>query len=370
MTSGSTSSQRWFRQADVWLAVPAIIAIGTGLVALKSVALNGSPTFFARQVIWAVAGLAAMAAATLLDVERVSRYSRLLYLTNLALLGAVLVVGHASKGSVRWFGTETFRFQPSELAKLLIALTLADLFARNMDHLRKPGFLLKTLLHIGIPLALILKQPDLGTSLTLAAIWLGMAFVAGVPLRYLSAFALGGLLLFALAWRADVIHDYQKERLLAVLRPNEVSEEARYQVRQAQIAIGSGKVSGKGFAQGTQAHRRFVPERQTDFIFTVLAEEGGFVVGIAVIGLYTLLLLRGWQLVATTRDVRSRLVAAGLVAMMGFHVYVNLGMTLGIMPVTGVPLPFISYGGTAMLVFAATIGVLVGISARREPLVF
>lgn len=370
MTVSEIVPRRWLKQADLLLPVLMFAIIGVGLTALASIAANGAPAYLKRQLIWLAVGLGAFVLGAWVDCERVSRASRLLYLVNVGLLIAVLVFGHEGKGSVRWFGTETFRFQPSELAKLLTIITLAAYFTKRIENLGRFSVFALSVAHVGLPVLLIMKQPDLGTSLSLVAIWLGMAAVAGMPWQRLVTFLMAGLALFAVAWQYEIIHDYQKQRILAVLHPDRDPAGAGYQLRQSRIAIGSGQVTGRGFGRGSQAHRRFIPERQTDFIFTVPAEEGGFVVSVLIVGAYTLLLLRGWTIAATTADTHSRLVAAGIISMLAFHVYVNLGMTLGLLPVTGVPLPFMSYGGTSLVISMASVGLLVGISGRREALVF
>jgi rod shape determining protein RodA len=370
MTAENLFPRRWLKQADIWPAVLMVAAICVGLLVLRSIGMNGSSVFVKRQLLWVLVGFVAFGFGVLVDCERIGRFARALYWANVALLIAVLLIGHATKGSVRWFSAGSVRFQPSELAKLITTLTLASLFAAHRDHIHRGSVFLLSVVHIAVPIVLILRQPDLGTALSIVAIWIGMAFIAGMPGRFIVLFVLGGLALFGLGWKLHIIQDYQIERLMAVVRPESDPAGASYQVRQSKIAIGSGRVFGKGLGHGTQAHRRFIPERQTDFIFTVAAEEGGFIVGIVIIAIYAALLVRGWMVVATTNDLTSRLVAAGILSMLGFHVLVNLGMTMGIMPVTGVPLPFMSYGGSSLAVSMASIGFLVGISARREPLVF
>lgn len=370
MTAQQLVPRRWLKQADLWIVLLMFVAIGIGWTALGSIAVNGMPSFLKRQVLLSAIGLVGFVLAALVDCERVGRLSKYLYGLNLGLLIAVLLFGHETKGSVRWFGTETLRFQPSEFAKLFTVVTLATFLAARRDRLQSPRVFLHSLLHIAVPVLLILRQPDLGTGLAIVAIWFGMVFIAGMRWQHLALFAIVGLLLFGVMWRLGLIHDYQVQRIVAVARPDSDPQGSGYQVRQARIAIGSGRVLGKGFGRGTQAHRKFIPERQTDFIFTIVAEEGGFAASVAVVAIYALLLFRGWFVVASTDDMMSRLVGTGVLSMLGFHAFVNLGMTMGILPVTGVPLPFVSYGGSSMIVSMTSIGLLVGISGRREPLVF
>lgn len=362
--------RRWTKRADLLLLLLMAAAICLGLVALRSIGLGGAPQFFKKQLVWLALGSLGLLCGALIDCERVGRFARLMYWLNLLLLAAVLLFGHESKGAVRWFGTETYRIQPSELAKLLVILSLAALFAQNAERVRHPGLFVRSVIHMLAPLLLVLKQPDLGTGLVLVAVWMGISFIVGMPFRYHVIFLVGAALAFGLAVKVGVVHDYQMQRLVAFVNPDADPQGAGYQVKQARIAIGSGRVQGKGFGQGTQSHGRFIPERQTDFIFTVLAEEGGFVLGVIAVAVYAGLLLRGWTIAMQTQDVTSRLVAAGVLSMLGFHVLVNLGMTMGLMPVTGVPLPFMSYGGSSLIVSMTGIGLLIGISMRRDALVF
>jgi len=367
---GAIVDRRWLKRADLSVLLFTGLALGLGLLALRSIGLGGEPQYLRKQLAWIVVGCACLVGGALVDCERIGKHARSLYVTNIVLLTAVLVAGRETKGAVRWFGTDTVRFQPSELAKLLVILTLSTLFARGAEQVRQPGTFLRAALHIVVPVALVLKQPDLGTALVIVAIWLGVSFIAGMPLRYHAVFLALGLALFGAAWKLDLIHDYQVRRLIVCFNPSVDPQGAGYQVKQARIAVGSGQVLGKGLAHGTQSHGSFIPERQTDFVFTVLAEEGGFVLSVVVVGVYVGLLLRGWSIVARAGGSTSRLVGAGILAMLGFHMMVNLGMTLGLMPVTGVPLPFVSYGGSSMIVSMTSIGLLLGISARSDPLVF
>jgi rod shape determining protein RodA len=217
---------------------------------------------------------------------------------------------------------------------------------------------------------LILAQPDLGTSLVLIAIWFGMTFIAGAHVKHLAAVLAVGLLLSAGMWHFNVLKTYQKNRLVAFIDPDADPRDTGYQVRQSRIAVGSGQVWGKGFGKGTQARGRFIPENHTDFIYTVIGEEGGFIVSAVLVLLYGGILYRGVVTIAQAEDMLGKLLATGIVSMYAFHIIVNMGMTIGIMPVTGVPLPLISYGGSNLLLNMTAIGLLLGVGMRKHSITF
>ncbi len=368
--NAATTDFRLVRRADWVILILVSVLLGIGLVGLRSIALSGAPSYFNRQILWALIGLCALLVGLIIDCERLGRYVGVIYGVNLCLLLIVAIAGNEAKGAVRWIGVGSFRFQPSEFSKLFIIVSLASLFNRRAGTTQHAAVFLRSLGHIALPVLLVLKQPDLGTAVSIIAVWVGISFIAGLPLRYHIIFAVAALGLFLIAWRIGFIHDYQIARLTACVNPDADPRGAGYQIRQARIAVGSGQLLGKGFGRGTQAHGRFIPERQTDFLFTVLAEEGGFVLCFGVIALYVWLLLRGWAIVGASREPMSRYVATGIVSMFSFHMAVNIGMTIGLLPVTGVPLPFMSYGGSSMIVSLAAVGLLVGISMRHERLVF
>ncbi|NLH99868.1 MAG: rod shape-determining protein RodA [Chthonomonadales bacterium] len=362
--------RRLTKRFDVPLALLTLSITALGLAALHTIEVDGALPYFRKQLAFALVGLIVMVSMALLGHERFQRHLRAVYVLNLVLLAAVLITGHEAKGSVRWFAISQFRLQPSELAKLFIILTLSTLFYRYRERIDRPVTVVRSLAHIAVPLILILKQPDLGTTLAIGGIWFGMAFIAGVPLRYLAVVVLCAVALFGLMVKLSFVRDYQLQRLLVFVNPSNDPRGAGYQVNQARIAIGSGRVFGKGLGRGTQSQGEFIPERQTDFIFTVIAEEGGFLLSTITVVLYAALVLRGWHLVAHAGDELGRNVGAGVLSMITFHGLVNMAMNVGLGPVTGVPLPLVSYGGSSLIVTMAGIGLLLGIGMRRDPLVF
>ncbi len=326
--------------------------------------------FAKKQAVWLGVGLCLMVGLMRVDYHLWGMASRWIYLVNFLMLVIVLLVGREVKGAQRWIFLGPIQLQPSEFAKVAIILTLAAYLHKNYERIHHPKTVLWGGLHVLVPWLLIFKQPDLGTSLTFITIWFGMMFVAGARLWHLGAVMLCGVLLFAVAWKTDVIKPYQKERLTAFLSKEVATDKEGYHITQAQIAIGSGGLSGQGLFRGSQNRLNFIPEDHTDFIFPVVAEEWGLVGSVALLCLYCLMLWRSLTLMLTAESLYGALVAGGIFAMFAFHVFVNVGMTLKLMPITGVPLPFFSYGGSHMLAFLMAIGILESVAMRRQGMTF
>ncbi|MDI3280434.1 MAG: rod shape-determining protein RodA [Bacillota bacterium] len=322
-----------------------------------------------RQALAAGIGLLALAAVVNVDYGLFERLARPLYLCNLALLVLVLVVGKTVSHSQSWLHLGALgSFQPSELAKILVILTLAKQLQEGEDRPNFTQFLL-ALVHVGIPMILILLQPDLGTAMVFVGILFGMLFVYGIPNRYLLGAILLAVVLSPFLY-FFVLADYQRARLMVLINPYSDPVKSGYNVIQSMIAIGSGRLFGKGLFSGTQTQLNFVPEHHTDFIFSVVGEEFGFLGGLFLLGAYFFILWRGLQIIELARDEYGQLVAAGVVSMLLFHVLINVGMTLGIMPVTGIPLPLISYGGSSLIANLVGIGLLLNIYLRRQKIIF
>ncbi len=348
----------------------------SGLAAIHAAVWNrpGGTGILLRQGLYYLLGIVLMAYVASRDYRNVPRLAGFLYWGNLALLLIVLVVAPDTRGAARWIrlpipGVD-FKLQPSEFAKVVIILTLANYVVLLGPRIREPLSLLKTLLHVAVPMALIMKQPDLGTSLVFFAIWTGVVFLAGAKWQHLVAlFAAGGILFF-IAWEANILHDYQKTRVRTFLNPTSDPRGKGYHVLQSLTAIGGGKVLGQGFRQGMQTNNHFIPENHTDFVFTVVAEEGGFVGACVLLGIYGVIIFRGIVTIAECEDALGRLIAGGVVTLFVFHLTVNIGMTSGIMPVVGVPLPLLSFGGSAALANLMAVGLLLGIHMRRHKISF
>jgi rod shape determining protein RodA len=359
------------RADPVLVAVPLILSLA-GIVFIGSATGSPASGFVVRQVEAAIIGLGLAVFVARHDYRALTRHSKAVYIANLICLAAVLVLGNESKGAQRWILLGPMTLQPSELAKLALIVTLAALLTKDVAEIDTPGVLWRSLLHMGPPMLLIFKQPDLGTSLVLVAIWFAMTATAGAQLKHLLAVLLIGLCAFGVLWHTDVIKPYQKNRLAILWNPalDSEGETIGYHIRQSRIAIGSGRETGKGLFAGTQKKLRFVPERHTDFIFTVVGEELGFAGSAAVLLLYWILITRGLAVCRTCEDLQGQLMCAGIVAMFTFHTVVNIGMTLGVMPVTGVPLPFLSYGGSSMMTNCVAVGLLLSVHLRRHKIMF
>ncbi len=324
----------------------------------------GQPLYFAgRQGLYAVAGIALMVAVCRLDYSRLRDLRVSLYTAMIGSIVAVLLIGSAVRGSNRWIELPYFRFQPAELAKVLLVIALA---AFAYDRARRPWSPRHTVALLGLGLApavLVFLQPDLGTGIVLATATLAVLFVAGVPWQHFAAIGAVGAVLAAAAFAAgpavgvNVLQGYQEDRLTAFLHPSDDPSDSSYQVNQAVIAVGSGEKSGRG-DEATQSGLLFLPERHTDFVFAVIGERYGFLGAASVIALYALLLWRGMRVLMLSRSFYGTLIAAGIIAILGFQIVVNVGMNLGLMPVTGIPLPLMSYGGSSVLGTFLALGLL------------
>jgi rod shape determining protein RodA len=360
----------WYAAFNYPLAGAAIALSVFGLIAIKSATLHSADarSDFTHQIAYLVVGVIAMFALAFTDYHVWYRFSKPIYVLTLVMLAAVAFVGHSALGAQRWIGVGPFVFQPSEPAKLLVTLSVAAILANPKRSYKKWWAMLVPIGAVAVPALLVLKQPDLGTALVLIAILTTMLFFALPKLAQFGAYAaatIGAAVLSPL-----FLHGYQRERLLVFLDPNHDPQGAGWSLIQSKIAVGSGELFGKGLFNGTQTQLGFVPEHATDFIFTVVGEEFGFIGAMLLLGLYALLLAMGMLAVGAARDRYGLLVAAGIVAMFAFHILVNIGMTIGIMPVTGIPLPFISYGGSSLVTCLASVGVLLNIHLQRTRMTF
>jgi rod shape determining protein RodA len=363
--------RRLLKRLDTRLLAVVGVLCGAGLLAVNSATPGGMHSVFYKQIVWLVLSVVPLVLMAAIDPHTWAKRWIWVYALNVVLLGIVDLGGHSAKGAQRWIPLPGgFQFQPSEFAKLFMILTLAHLFTRMGDEVKTGWGITKTLIHIAIPAALIFKQPDLGTAAVIFIIWFGMAFVAGAKWQHLAMIVVIGLISFGGAWHFGIIKDYQKNRLVSFINPDLDPKATGYHIRQARIAVGSGQALGKGYSLGTQKKGHFIPEQHTDFIFAVIAEEGGLAAAALLLAAFGFLLWRIWLIIAGAVDPYYQLLAAGIFMMFIFHVTVNIGMTIGLAPVVGVPLPFISYGGSIMLVAMALIGLLLGIRGREEQLVF
>lgn len=302
------------------------------------------------------------------DYKMLQGYGKKLYIFNIIMLLAVMFLGQSALGAQRWIVIGPISLQPSEFSKLIMIVCLAAMLDDRVGKLNSLQDLLPVAVYVGVPFLLVLKQPDLGTSLVFMAIFLGMIFAAGINLKLLGGFFAAGLAASPILWH--FLKDYQKMRLTVFMNPNVDPLGSGYHIIQSKIAIGSGMLFGKGLFHGTQSQLNFLPENHTDFIFAVVGEELGFIGVCFLLLLYLIILWRGIQIAREAADTFGRLLAVGITSMIAFHVLVNVGMTMGIMPVTGIPLPLMSYGVSSLTTNIMAIAILLNIQQRKQKLLF
>ena len=341
------------------------LVAGIGFVMLYSAAGGSFDPWADRQMIRFVVGVVLMIAVAIVDIRVWLRNAYFIYLGALVLLIGVEIAGDIGMGAQRWIDLGIFQLQPSELMKVALVLALARYFhGLEAESVRRILPLVPPLLLIALPALLVLKQPDLGTAGMLIMGGGALFFAAGVRLWKFGVLIAGGLGAVPVAW--NLLHDYQKNRVLTFIDPERDPLGAGYHILQSKIAFGSGGVFGKGFLLGTQSHLNFLPEKQTDFIFTMLAEEFGLVGALTLLLIYTVLIAYGFAIAMRSRSHFGRLLALGLTFNLFLFVFINMAMVMGIIPVVGVPLPLISYGGTAMLTVLIGFGLVMSVYVHRD----
>ena len=344
---------------DWLLVVLAALLIGAGLLTLGSLV----PRLLMRQLAWLGVGVAGVLVVISIDYRILARWAYVAYAAGLVVLATVLVLGRAAQGARRWLAIGPLTLQPSELFKLVLIATVATYLAGREEH--RPGWD-----RVAVPLCLvapafllIVKQPDLGTALVLMPVVIALLFVGGARWRDLAILAGVGLAAAPAFW--FVLRDYQRERLLVYLDPFRDPLGSAWNVIQAKITIGSGQFLGKGLFGGTQSRLAFLPERHTDFIFAAFAESWGFVGAVLLLAVYGLLAMRGLEVAATARDSLGSLLATGATVLLVSQALVNIGMVTGLLPVVGIPLPMVSYGGSALLTALGAVALIENVRMRR-----
>ena len=351
-----------------------LLAATAGII-IMSLVIIGSAThvntpgderywYVARQGLFAAVNIAFAAFLMNFDYKMLQGYGNKLYIFNLIMLLAVMLVGQSALGAQRWISIGPISIQPSEFSKIIMIVSLATMLEERVGKLNTLHDLLPVAAYVGVPFLLVLKQPDLGTSLVFMAIFLGMIFVCGINLRLLGGLFAAGIAMMPILWH--FLKDYQKMRIMVFMDPNVDPLGSGYHIIQSKIAIGSGMLFGKGLFEGTQSQLNFLPENHTDFIFAVVGEELGFIGVVFLLLLYLVVLWRGVQIAKDASDIFGRLLAVGITSMLAFHVLVNVGMTLGIMPVTGIPLPLMSYGGSSLWSFSVMIFIFVALCRNEK----
>ena len=349
-----------------WGLLLLLFAIASmGFAMLYSVADGNWDPWATRQIIRFGMGVVILFVVAFIDVRVWMSLAYPAYVVSLLLLVGVEIFGFKGMGAQRWINLGFMQLQPSELMKITLILALARYFhALTLEQVSRIRYVIPPLLMIGVPMALVLKQPDLGTAVLLAVVGVSLLFLAGLAWRYFIIAGIGMMGAIPVIWSR--LHDYQKQRVLTFMDPESDPLGSGYHILQSKIALGSGGLFGKGFMQGTQAHLNFLPEKHTDFIFTMLAEELGLVGGMTLMVLYLMVLFFGITVGLQTRNQFGRLVALGVVVNFFLYIFINIAMVMGLLPVVGVPLPLVSYGGTAMLTLMMGFGLLMCVYIHRN----
>ena len=383
MTTFPAAGGRFREERDPWwfvvdplliLSVMAITAMGALLVysATRGPATELDPantSFLIRQVFFAVVGAGLGLFAALINIERIRSLVSVTYISTLGLLLGILLFGADINGTQAWYRLGGFTFQPSEPGKLVLIVTLATVFSGDRVGFQRMA---AGLLLAGIPIGLILLQPDLGTVLVYIVVTAVMIMMSNISMRLILLLVLAAITAITMIFTSDVLEDYQKDRLTVFVLDDEAVAElgadavrVAYNAEQSQIAIGNGGLTGTGLFQGTQTSSNLVPEQQTDFIFSVAGEELGFRGAAILLVLFAVVIVRIWRVAVRASDEFDRLMAVGVMSMFVFQVFQSAGMTMGMMPVTGIPMPFVSYGGSSMLTSMIAIGLILGVYRRR-----
>lgn len=363
--------RKQLRNFDVVMLALVLILMAIGLLALTSATYgDGFSSYVKRQAVFAVIGLAAMFGMAAINFQRLVKFSTWIYVFAILMLIAALAVGKEVGGAQRWIRLGPLSIQPSEFCKVACVITLSAMLSNCNEQPMPVKFILRTAMHISIPILLVLLQPDLGTAIVIMGVWLGLLWLAGAAMKHIMAIVLASIVLFAVGWHVGFVKDYQKRRLIAFINPYADPLKSGYHIIQAQTAIGSGGFAGKGLFKGKMSKLKFVPAGHTDFIFVTLAEELGFIGSMFVIALYIALLNRILILMRSTEHELGVLLAGGVFFMLLIHIVVNIGMCLRLMPITGIPLPLLSYGGSNLISTCIGIGICQSVAMRRSKLNF
>lgn len=359
--------RRVFAHLD-WILIGSALCLALlGVAMIYSTGGVAAPSWrkmiYVKQMLWIVFGFLGLLLALGINWGTLVRFSYPVFGLALFCLLLVALVGKTGLGARRWISLGPISFQPSELMKIALILALAKYLGNRGERIRGPKQLLVPLSLILVPMFLVLRQPDLGTAIVLLVTGLGMILVFGLPWRYLFFSGTMGLLGIPFLW--SMLREYQKERIISFLDPTQDPLGSGYHIIQSRIAVGSGKLLGKGWMAASQSQLNFLPEHHTDFIFAVSAEQFGFLGSLLILSLYVVLISRAFLIARQAKDLFSALLASGIVIVITFQVLVNVGMVTGLMPVVGIPLPLMSYGGTSMLTMMIAVGLLLNIRMRR-----
>ncbi len=362
------------RDFDWIIAILSIILATIGVVIIYSITVgkegNSFPQLAVNQIVFVCLGILTMVFFVFFDYRLLKNFTAVLYFLMIALLVLVLFIGKGAGGATRWINLGFFQLQPSEISKIILIIVLAKYFSSHQKDIYKFRHIVISGIFVAVPLFLVASQPDLGTALVFVVIWGGMLLISGIRNIYIFLTSILGLAFLPIFWY--FLKDYQKNRILTFLNPTADPLGEGYNVIQSKIAIGSGKLLGRGLGHGSQSYLNFLPQaaQHTDFIFAVLAEELGFLGAILLLGLFFILLIRGLRIARLARDNFGMLLSMGIVVMFTFQILINVGMNLGLMPITGIPLPFVSYGGSSMVLVFCALGILQNVIVRHRQIAF
>lgn len=350
----------FFKKIDATLFVAIVVLISLGLITIFSVSYSSAGTDFLnfkKQFAFSIIGVVLMMGISFFDYRAFKNYTGVLYIVACFILIAVLFFGISVRGTKGWFDLGFFNFQPSEFVKIIVVIVTAKYLSKTENYLNHLKKVIVSGIYVSVPAILILLQPDFGSALVLAFVWFAMIFVSGVSKKYVVLILFCSLLLFAGSWNY-VLKDYQKGRITTFVNPQSDPLGSGYNVIQSTIAVGSGNIWGKGLGHGSQSQLNFLPEKHTDFIFAVVAEEMGLIGVALLLGLFSVIFYRLFKITLETQDNFGKLIVLGASFIIVFHLAVNIGMNMGVMPVTGIPLPFISYGGSSLISFLIIMGIV------------
>lgn len=360
--------KRKYKDFDAVLLAMTFVIFLIGLLAIHSATQAKNLTLYEsyafRQLTWLGIGILFLAITVRISYHKFLDIAYVLYMINISLLVLVLIMGHIRLGAQRWFSIGGFAFQPSEFMKISFILALSSYVGQKKGAMESLGSLIVPFILLAAPFVLVLLQPDLGTALLLVPVFFAILLVGGAKPKYLVWAILAGFACMPLFWH--FLRDYQKQRLLVFINPNIDPLGAGYTIIQSKIAVGSGGLIGKGWLNGTQNQLNFIPERHTDFIFSVIGEEWGFLGAAALILLYLLIVHRTFNIGSLTSDRYGKCIATGIAVLLSLQVIINIGMTIGLMPVVGIPLPLVSYGGSSLLATLVAVGLLLNVGMRRS----
>lgn len=341
-----------------------LLLVAVSLLTLYSLSITSGTDYFTKQLIFSVIGLVVMFFIAFFDYRHIQKQSTLLYFGTLFVLSSVLIFGATIRGTAGWISFGAFQVQPVEFSKITLIIFLASFISKKKSELGEWARVIASLILSSILIFLVLKQPDLGSSIVLATIWVGMILSSGLRVKHLIVLSILGVMLIAGSW--FVLADYQKDRINNFIHPESDPRGSGYNVLQSIIAVGSGGLSGKGIGHGSQSQLNFLPEKHTDFIFAVIAEELGLIGSFFVVGLYLVLLYRIKRIGDMASDNFGYLIAVGVLVMLFAQITINIGMNIGLMPVTGLPAPLVSYGGSSLVTTLFALGLILNISQKRK----